>query len=98
DFHVTGVQTCALPILEEIQNLILENRPDIIIANVKDKDSLLNLTSQCTILMNAVGPFNWYGKKVVEACIENNTHYLDITGEPSRSEERRVGKDGRARG
>lgn len=69
--------------LEEIKNLFIENQPDIIIANVKSDDSLANLTSQCTILMNAVGPFNWYGKKVVEACIQNKTHYLDITGEPS---------------
>jgi len=69
--------------LQEIKNSIFENQPDIIIANVESDDSLLNLTSQCIILMNAVGPFNWYGKKVVEACIENKTHYLDITGEPS---------------
>lgn len=59
------------------------NRPDIIIADIKDAGSLGIMAAQCKILMNAVGPFNWYGRDVVKACIDHGSHYLDITGEPS---------------
>ncbi|MBC7884578.1 MAG: saccharopine dehydrogenase NADP-binding domain-containing protein [Saprospiraceae bacterium] len=68
--------------LKEIQNG-LTNSPDIVIADVTDKVSLHQMASKSKVLMNAVGPFNWYGKDVVKACIDNSTHYLDITGEPS---------------
>ncbi len=61
----------------------LTTKPDIVIADVKDADSLNVMASKCKILMNTVGPFNWYGKNVVKACIDHHTHYLDITGEPS---------------
>ena len=57
--------------------------PEIIVADIKDNSSLIGMTSQTKIVMNAVGPFNWYGRNVVSACIETKTHYLDITGEPS---------------
>jgi short subunit dehydrogenase-like uncharacterized protein len=59
------------------------SQPAIMIADVNDVDSLMQMTSKCQILMNAAGPFSRYGKGVVYACIENSTHYLDITGEPS---------------
>ncbi len=68
--------------LKEIQEG-LEYKPDIVIADVKDKDSLNKMAASCKVLMNTVGPFNWYGKDVVKACIDHHTHYLDITGEPS---------------
>jgi short subunit dehydrogenase-like uncharacterized protein len=60
-----------------------ENTPAIITADVNDYKSLCQMTSQGHIIMNAAGPFSRYGKKVVQACIESSTHYLDITGEPS---------------
>jgi len=68
--------------LKEIQEG-LQSQPDIVIADVKDKDSLDKMAASCKVLMNTVGPFNWYGKDVVKACIDHHTHYLDITGEPS---------------
>ena len=32
-------------------------------------------------MLSAAGPFARYSTKVVEACVENKTHYTDITGE-----------------
>ncbi|MBK9733822.1 MAG: saccharopine dehydrogenase NADP-binding domain-containing protein [Saprospiraceae bacterium] len=61
----------------------LTDTPDVILVDVKDSDSLDGMASQTKIIMNTVGPFNWYGKNVVKASIDNHTHYIDITGEPS---------------
>lgn len=69
--------------LLQVFNTLPAAKPEIITADIKDSQGLRTMTSQTKILMNAVGPFNWYGKNVVEACIETQTHYLDITGEPS---------------
>ena len=57
--------------------------PEIVMANVEDMASLTALSAQTRVLMNAVGPFNWSWRKVVEACVQTGTHYADITGEPS---------------
>jgi len=67
----------------EVKNSLNGALPDIIIADVKNKNSLKEMCVQSRALMNAVGPFNWYGLSVVETCIENHCHYLDITGEPT---------------
>lgn len=69
--------------LHEVKNQLSGLLPDIIASDVKDRSSLDVMTSQTKILMNAVGPFNLYGRDVVKSCIDQGTHYLDITGEPS---------------
>jgi short subunit dehydrogenase-like uncharacterized protein len=53
-----------------------------IICNVDTNNgqSLTNLmTSQCTVVVSAVGPFRFYGPPVVQACLDTNTHYIDVT-------------------
>lgn len=69
--------------LQKVKSTLQHTRPDIITADINDVTSLHLMTSRTKILMNAVGPFNTYGKDVVKSCIRNSTHYLDITGEPS---------------
>jgi short subunit dehydrogenase-like uncharacterized protein len=68
--------------LESLCHELLE-KPDIIIADITNTESIMLMTTKAKVLMNTVGPFNRYGKNVVEACIHTKTHYLDITGEPS---------------
>ena len=29
-----------------------------------------------------VGPYSIYGKKLIDSCVKNSCHYLDLTGEP----------------
>ena len=53
------------------------------ICDIQNPEQLTALTKNTKILMNAVGPFSFTGRQVIEACIQNKTHYLDITGEPS---------------
>ena len=37
-------------------------------------------------MVTVVGPYVMYGRPLVEACIETNTHYVDISGEPQFTE------------
>lgn len=69
--------------LHKVKNQLSGLLPDILSSDVKDRASLDVMTSQTKILMNAVGPFNLYGRDVIKSCIDQGTHYLDITGEPS---------------
>ncbi|KAI9877129.1 MAG: hypothetical protein M1830_004724 [Pleopsidium flavum] len=45
------------------------------------KVDLINLARKTRLLINTVGPYHMYGTPVVEACANNGTHYLDVTGE-----------------
>lgn len=40
------------------------------------------MARQARIIINCVGPFRFHGEEVVKACIEEGTHYVDITDEP----------------
>ncbi|MBK8723130.1 MAG: saccharopine dehydrogenase NADP-binding domain-containing protein [Saprospiraceae bacterium] len=68
--------------LQTLQSNLVGLKPEIVVADVKNYESLSLMASSTHVLMNTVGPFNWYGYDVVKACVENHTHYLDITGEP----------------
>jgi len=40
------------------------------------------LCKNARVVISTVGPYILYGEPLVKACIENNTHYVDLTGEP----------------
>ncbi|CAO3581242.1 unnamed protein product [Absidia cylindrospora] len=40
------------------------------------------MTCHSTVLINAVGPFRFMGEYVVQSCVEQQCHYVDVTGEP----------------
>ena len=54
---------------------------DIFVADSDDYEAIKNFVSQTKVVLSAAGPFARYSTKVVEACVENKTHYTDITGE-----------------
>ncbi|KAI9008819.1 saccharopine dehydrogenase [Phycomyces nitens] len=54
---------------------------DILIADTSDPNSLDKLLAKTRVVINLVGPFTKYGTPVVEACLRQKTHYVDITGE-----------------
>ncbi|KYM97012.1 PREDICTED: saccharopine dehydrogenase-like oxidoreductase [Cyphomyrmex costatus] len=58
----------------------IENVP-VILADVKDEESLKKMTKRAKILINCCGPFRFYGEPVIKACIASHTHYVDVTGE-----------------
>ena len=55
--------------------------PEIItVANLTTPD-LTPVVKKAKVLLNAVGPYHLYSTPVVEACAQQGTHYLDVTGE-----------------
>ncbi len=56
-------------------------QPGVLIADAGDMESLHALASQARVLVNLAGPYAPTGEAVVQACIANRTHYLDLSGE-----------------
>lgn len=54
--------------------------PDVLVVSL-NKEDLNVLVKKTTLLINTVGPYHLYSGPVVEACANNGTHYLDVTGE-----------------
>ena len=54
---------------------------DVVVADGADLEALRSLTSQTKVVLSTAGPFARYGSLLVQACVENATHYADITGE-----------------
>ena len=46
-----------------------------------DINSINSITSISKVIISVVGPYALYGKGLVQSCVDNNCHYLDITGE-----------------
>ncbi len=57
--------------------------PDILIADCFNKSSIDEMTNSAKLIISLVGPYSIYGEYLVESCIKNSTHYLDLTGEPN---------------
>lgn len=68
--------------LEALRESIPGEPPGILIADSTDSASLRALAGSTRLVLNAAGPFALYGPPVVEACIAEGAHYVDITGEP----------------
>lgn len=56
-------------------------RPDIIIADSHNQESLDSMVSSTRVMLSTVGPYAKYGSELVEACLKNGTHYCDLCGE-----------------
>ena len=53
----------------------------MVIANSNDEASLKSLAARSQVVCTTVGPYALYGTSLVAACVENGTHYCDLTGE-----------------
>src|SRR5690606_40705759 len=84
DFHVTGVQTCALPIFQIKDDLFDYGDIDVgkpLGIDIKERKMTLPL-------IHALSRSNWSTKRKIIGIIKNESH--------NRSEERRVGKECRS--
>lgn len=54
----------------------------LIVADSNDLANLKELASRTKAVITAVGPYQLYGAKLVQACAEGGTDYLDLAGEP----------------
>lgn len=47
-------------------------------ADASDAHSLLRMARRTTVIVNAVGPFEVYGRQAVEASLQAGTHHIDV--------------------
>lgn len=59
-----------------------KERVGVVVADVSDSATLKSMAAAAKVVVSTVGPYIEYGLPVVEACVAENAHYLDITGEP----------------
>jgi short subunit dehydrogenase-like uncharacterized protein len=67
--------------LERVLGEIGVSAPETIAADVGDPASLAAMAARTKVVLDLVGPYTLYGKPVIEACIANDAHYVDLTGE-----------------
>lgn len=52
-----------------------------IVADSFDPGALADMARRTQVVLTTVGPYALYGSELVEACVENGTHYCDLAGE-----------------
>ena len=69
--------------LEKLQAVSKNLAPEIeiLVADSDDEAGLNDICSRSKVVLSTAGPFHRYGSKLVKACVENGSHYVDITGE-----------------
>jgi short subunit dehydrogenase-like uncharacterized protein len=67
--------------LEQVLGEIGVTAPETIVADVEDPGSLAAMASRARVVLNLVGPYTLYGRPVIQACVANGAHYVDLTGE-----------------
>lgn len=63
-----------------LQEDALDSVP-IIVADVADEASLLAMAQRTRLVLNVVGPYRFYGRPVVKACVDSCTHHIDVSAE-----------------
>jgi len=56
----------------------------LLVEDSRDTKQLDDLAGRTRLVLNMAGPFHLYGDPVVEACVRQNTHRCDISGETAR--------------
>ncbi|XP_037576410.1 saccharopine dehydrogenase-like oxidoreductase [Dermacentor silvarum] len=67
----------------------LDNVP-IIVADVANEESLRDMAKRTRLVLNTVGPYRFFGRPVVKACIASGTHHIDVSGEPQYLEQMQI--------
>ena len=57
------------------------DQPGIVVADASNIDAVHTMAAQTKVLLNLAGPYAVHGESVVQACIANGAHYLDLSGE-----------------
>ena len=75
--------------LERVRDMVVQKQPhaagkiDVLVGSIDEPASLEAVTSSTNAVLTFAGPFAKYGMPMVDACVRTNTHYCDITGEPT---------------
>lgn len=65
-------------VVEDVQRMNPDRRAPGVEACSLDPSDLNELAKKTKLIINTVGPYHLYGTPVVEACVSNGTHYLDV--------------------
>ncbi|MFC1776576.1 saccharopine dehydrogenase family protein [Pseudomonadota bacterium] len=81
---------------ETIEAMAAETGFDSLVFDLEDTPAVNSALEGISVVLHCAGPFSATSQPMIEACLKNNCHYLDITGEISvfanaerRSEEAR---------
>ncbi|MEM9777841.1 MAG: saccharopine dehydrogenase NADP-binding domain-containing protein, partial [Chloroflexota bacterium] len=66
--------------LETVRNEVADDSVPMITADSNDEASLDAMVKRTKVILTTVGPYGKYGSKLVAACVENQTHYCDLSG------------------
>ncbi|HEX6027109.1 MAG TPA: enoyl-ACP reductase, partial [Solirubrobacter sp.] len=66
--------------LERVRDSLGVDWP-LVVADVSDEASLAAMAGDARVVATTVGPYWPAGLKLVDACVQAGTHYLDLTGE-----------------
>jgi short subunit dehydrogenase-like uncharacterized protein len=72
--------------LEAARSAAAQQHPElaqlpIVVADAQDQSALDLLAGSTRVVLSCAGPYALYGSKLVAACVAQQTHYCDITGE-----------------
>ena len=70
---------------------------DLLCKTEEDENKLRDIVKSTKVCLTCSGPFELYGKKLVQMCAEEGVHYADITGETDFFREMIVNYDETAR-
>ncbi|MFT6267791.1 MAG: short subunit dehydrogenase-like uncharacterized protein [Alphaproteobacteria bacterium] len=56
---------------------------DLIVADSDSEESMQSLVKQTKVVLTTVGPYQIYGEKLLKACVDSGTGYVDLCGEPA---------------
>ena len=66
---------------ERVKALGEELGVPIIVADNLDSGAVNGMAARSRVVLTTAGPFSRYGTLLVDACVQNQTHYADLTGE-----------------
>jgi short subunit dehydrogenase-like uncharacterized protein len=64
-----------------LHTLAAQYKLEYIVADLENKDAVNQMLQGHSLVLNAAGPFSRTAKPIIESCLQNKVHYLDITGE-----------------
>ena len=70
--------------LEQVKKSLAERygvNVDVILAEAFDVDALRSMAARTKVVASTVGPYMKYGSALVKSCVQEATHYCDLTGE-----------------
>ena len=65
----------------KLERLARQFERPFIVASSQQTNRLRSLAAQTRVVLSLAGPFSKYSDPLVAACVEERTHYLDISGE-----------------